>query len=96
MLSPAIISWGKPVSSLFNGSGKSYGLYSVAAERTIRFVDIIGRFYQSLTCFILGLFHYYLALSISVKLLVLRVIHTTNNNKRLIYLTLVINSRRTT
>lgn len=94
MLSLNIDSWVNPVVNLFSGSGTSAGLYSEVVGCLRRLVVNIHRFYQSLTCFIQGFFHYFLLLFMSVSRLVLLGIHTTYNNKRLsIFKYLVINSR---
>ena len=91
----ALDGWGKPVVSLFSGSGRSTGLYTAVAGSLRRPVNDTHLFYQSPTGFIRGLFHYYQAFFISVGLLVLQAIHTTYNNKRLsIFNLLVINNRR--
>ena len=94
MRSLALTGWGKPVASLFSGSGKSPGLYTAVAGSPRPLVDDTHRFYQSTAGFIRGLFHYCPVLFIPVTTPVLPAMHTTYNNKRLsIFNLLVINSR---
>ena len=82
-------SWGKPVPGLFMFSGISAGLYPIASRTMYTVVGTKPGFYR----FILGFLHDFKTLFISNKLVFLHIVHTPYN-KRLVYLNIVINSRR--
>lgn len=93
MLRAAAGSWGESVTGLCTFSSISVGLYSAADSYRYSYVDKQHRFYESLRGLMPGLFHAAEAVFISVRLELIPAIHTAYN-KRLLYLNLVINSRR--
>jgi hypothetical protein len=82
-------SWGKPVPGLFKVGGTKVGLYPA----TIGAVRTAGAKSPWFYKFLQGLLHGLETLFIPVKNMFLHIVHTPYN-KRLVYLNLVINSRR--
>jgi len=93
MPSTRAIGWGKFVAKLLVGAGKKPGLYPHVVFFAGLVVESPVGFARLFTRFMLGVFRRGINKFIPVDGLVFHSIHTTNN-KRLLYLNLVINRRR--